>query len=183
MILAGDIGGTNTRLACFAQVDGRLEPVVQGTFPSREYPSLEAIVGEFARVHGLGVEAACFGVAGPVRMGRAVVTNLPWVVDADSLARRIQLPAVDLLNDLEATAQGARALTPRDVRVLSASAPRPEGARSGNAAVIAAGTGLGEAGLYWDGSRHHVFACEGGHADFGPRTALEVELLRYLLTR
>jgi glucokinase len=127
--------------------------------------------------HGLRVKYACFGIAGPVRHGRCEATNLAWVVDAHQLARELAIETVTLINDLEANAYGIAVLEPKDFVVLNEGAPDEEG----NAAVIAAGTGLGEAGLYWDGKQHRAFACEGGHADFAPRSALEIELLRYLL--
>jgi glucokinase len=188
MLLAGDIGGTKTRLAVY-QVDGpqtgrsavrgALTPVAEQTFPSAAYASLDAIVTEFLARHRLVVAQAGFGVAGPVIDGRVEVTNLPWVVDAARLARVVGIPAVALLNDLEAMAWGVAALGPADFQTLNAGAA----GATGNAAVIAAGTGLGMAGLYWDGAAHRPFACEGGHGDFPPRNALEVELLRYLLAR
>ncbi len=179
MILAGDIGGTKTNLACFEVEGMRLKPVVEGTFSSREHASLDEIVRQFVLAHTLRVEYACFGVAGPVRHGRCEATNLAWVVDARQLASELGIERVTLMNDLEANAYGVAALEPKDFVLLNEGAPDAEG----NAAVIAAGTGLGEAGLYWDGTQHRAFACEGGHADFAPRNALEMELLRYLLTQ
>ena len=176
MILAGDVGGTKTNLAVF---DARLRPVLSGTFSSSERGGLGEIVREFVADAGRGFDRACFGVAGPVIDGRSRITNLPWVVDAKALAAELGIAAVWLLNDLEATAYGIAALKEEELVVLSAGAP---GAR-GNAAIIAAGTGLGEAGMYWDGSGHRPFACEGGHGDFSPRDDLEIELLRYLRAR
>ena len=179
MILAGDIGGTKTNLAFFA-VQGRgLVLVVEETFASREHSSLDDTVRRFVSAHALPIDSACFGVAGPVKHGRCEAVNLPWVVDARQLARDLGLATVALLNDLEANAYGIAALAPEDFVVLNAGAPDAEG----NAAVIAAGTGLGEAGLYWDGKQHRPFASEGGHADFAPRHALEADLLRYLLAQ
>ncbi len=179
MILAGDIGGTKTNLAFF-EVQGRgLMPVAEGTFASREHASLDDIVRRFVSVHALPIDRAGFGVAGPVKHGRCEAVNLPWVVEARRLARELGLESVALLNDLEANAYGIAALAPEDFVVLNAGAPDAKG----NAAVIAAGTGLGEAGLYWDGKQHRPFASEGGHADFAPRQALEADLLRYLLAQ
>lgn len=177
MILAGDIGGTKTNLALFEADGVQLKPIVEATFPSHEHTGLEDIVQRFLSAHAVRVEQASFGVAGPVRHGRCEAVNLAWVVDAQPLACLLGLETVGLINDLEANAYGIAALTPQDLIVLNAGTPEAEG----NAAVIAAGTGLGEAGLYWDGKRHRPFASEGGHADFAPRRALEVELLRYLL--
>lgn len=179
MILAGDIGGTNTRLAAFESANGQPHAVVSGVFRSREHASLDEIVGQFVATHHLSISGACFGVAGPVRNGRSTVTNLPWVIDARQLAGELGLPTVELLNDLEANAYGIAALTPDDLATLNDGVP----GATGNIAVIAAGTGLGIAGLFWDGSQHHVFASEGGHADFSPRDELELDLLRYLLDR
>jgi glucokinase len=179
MLLAGDIGGTKTRLAAFELVDGRLETVVDQTFRSLDYPSLDALVQPFVATHGLRLDGAGFGVAGPVKQGRVLATNLPWVVDAAQLAGELKLAEVALLNDLEAIAAGLAALHDDDFAVLNPGSPDPDG----NAAVIAAGTGLGEAGLFWDGRRHRPFASEGGHTDFAPRNELEMALLTYLIDR
>src|SRR5947209_975686 len=179
MILAGDIGGTNSRLANFEIVQGRVQPIVEETFPSRGSASLDDIVQTFVSKHNLHITHACFGIAGPIRRGRSEAINLAWVVDAQSLAQQLGLSTVGLINDLEANAYGAAALAPEDFVILN------EGAleAAGNAAVIAAGTGLGEAGLYWDGKQHWPFASEGGHASFAPDDALQVELLQYLQQR
>jgi glucokinase len=179
MILAGDVGGTNTRLA-FLQRDGaRMQVVAEGTFPSREHAGLESALQKFVSLHPLPIDQACFGVAGPVRNGRCEATNLPWVVDARLVARELRLEAVGLINDLEANAYGIAALEPKDFITLNAGAPDA----GGNQAIISAGTGLGEAGLFWDGKAHRPFATEGGHATFAPRNELEMALLRYLLGR
>ncbi len=177
MILAGDIGGTKTVIALFESSAEGLRPVREEVFASREYPSLEAILTKFleAGQGGHAVRLACFGMAGPVLEGRAKITNLPWQMDESTLARAIGASSVKLLNDLEATAYGMLYLAPRDFQTLS------EGtARKGNIAVIAAGTGLGEAILFWDGKQHRAIASEGGHADFAPRGDEEMALLGYL---
>ena len=175
MILAGDIGGTNTRLALFEAKSGRLEPHTELTYPSREHASLDEIVVSFVAQAQRPIEAACFGIAGPVKDGRAATPNLAWIVEAQSLARALKLQRVFLLNDLESIAYGTAALGPGDYAVVS------EGVNEqGNRAVIAAGTGLGEAGLFWDGATHRPMASEGGHADFAPRTPIEIELLQFL---
>ena len=176
MILAGDIGGTNSRLASFEVVQGRVQPIVEETFPSRGSASLGDIVRTFVSKHDLRITHACFGIAGPIRHGRSEAINLAWVVDAEQLAQQLGLARVWLINDLEANAYGVAALAPEDFVVLNEGTPDAEG----NAAVIAAGTGLGEAGLYWDGKQHWPFASEGGHASFAPDNALQVELLQYL---
>jgi glucokinase len=179
MILAGDIGGTNTRLALFEVRGDGLSATVEATFPSRQQPNLEAAARAFLASHDLPVKQACFGVPGPVARGRSEATNLPWVVDAREAAAALRLGEVWLINDLEATAYGIAALPPTDFVALNPGAA----ASPGNAAVIAAGTGLGEAGLYWDGARHRPFACEGGHATFAPADETQVRLLHYLLKR
>lgn len=177
MILAGDIGGTSTRLALFEVRDRCLSPVVERAYPSREYGGLIQIVRKFLAEHRQPIEHASFGIAGPVVDGRVQTPNLPWVVDDQDMARELGLGVTRLINDLEANAYGVAALNADDLVVLNEGRP----VAGGNAAVISAGTGLGEAGLYWDGMRHHPFASEGGHADFAPRNPLEMELLRYLL--
>lgn len=176
MVLAGDIGGTSTRLAYFDTVCGELAVIAEGRFPSREAGSLEEIVGRFAREHGLAAERACFGIAGPVRRGRVRTPNLPWSVDAAGLARTLGIPEVRLVNDLEANAYGIDLLETDDFAILNAGEPDP----TGTIAVLSAGTGLGEAVAYWNGTTHHPCPSEGGHADFAPRTEIETELLLYL---
>jgi glucokinase len=175
MILAGDVGGTNTRIAFFAP-DELHRPQFAETFPSRDHGGLEEIVRAFVSRREIRVSVACVGVAGPVRDGRCEATNLPWIVDSRSLAKCLALDSASVINDLEANAYGLASLGPEDFVTLNAGA---DGAH-GNAAVVSAGTGLGEAGVYWDGKRHHPFACEGGHTNFAPTTDLEVELLRWL---
>ena len=179
MILAGDIGGTNARLAYFQPQNGRFQLVSERVFPSREHQGLGEIVTRFLDESGTRPEAACFGIAGPVRNGRVETSNLPWVIEQSALASQIHLAATLLINDLEASAWGIGALGTEDLVTLNPGA----GSVSGNQAVVAPGTGLGEAGLFWDGNRHHVFACEGGHTDFAPQDDLQIELLRYLQQR
>ena len=174
MDLAGDIGGTHTRLALFAP--GTPDPAALEIYSSRDHDGLEAMVRAFLEVHPATIEQACFGVAGPVRHGRVKTTNLAWPVDAASLAAALGLERVGLVNDLVANAYGIAELGPNDVATLNEGDP----AAGGNAAVVSAGTGLGEAGLFWDGTRHHVFASEGGHTDFGPRNDAETALRAHL---
>ena len=176
MILAGDIGGTNARLAYFQPQNGHLELVSERVFPSREHSEFGEIVTQFLDDSGARPEVACFGIAGPVRNGRVETSNLPWVIEQARLAKQIHLPATLLINDLEANAWGIGALSASDLVPLN-SVP---GTAVGNQAVVAPGTGLGEAGLFWDGTRHHVFACEGGHTDFAPQNELQIGLLQYL---
>ncbi|MFZ0808738.1 MAG: glucokinase [Candidatus Sulfotelmatobacter sp.] len=179
MILAGDIGGTNARLAYFQAQNGHLSLICERVFPSREHHGLGEIVSQFLKDSGTRPEVACFGIAGPVRNGRVETSNLPWVIEQSKLAKQIQLPATLLINDLEASAWGIGALSAADLVPLN----KISGPAIGNQAVIAPGTGLGQAGLFWDGSRHHVFACEGGHCDFAPQGDLQIALLRFLEAR
>jgi glucokinase len=179
MILAGDIGGTNARLAYFQPQNGHLQLISERVFPSREHKELGEIVSQFLDDSGTRPEAACFGIAGPVRNGRVETSNLPWVIEQSRLANQIHLPATLLINDLEASAWGIGALADSDLVPLN----KVNGPVVGNQAVVAPGTGLGEAGLFWDGTRHHVFACEGGHTDFAPQGDLQIELLRFLKAR
>jgi glucokinase len=179
MILAGDIGGTNARLAYFELQDGHLKLLSESVFPSREHRGLDEIVVKFIELQGVHPDAACFGVAGPVRNGRVETSNLPWIIESSRLAKELQLRSALLINDLEANAWGISALEEKDLVALN----QVKGNPVGNQAVIAAGTGLGEAGMFWDGKKHLVFACEGGHADFAPRNELEIDLFRYLHTR
>src|SRR3982074_2616661 len=179
MILAGDIGGTNARLAYFQPQNGTLRLISERVFPSQEHSELGEIVTKFLDDSGVRPEVACFGIAGPVLNGRAETSNLPWVVEQSRLPKQIHLPATVLINDLEATAWDVGGLTSGDLVPLNP----VSGKTIGNQAVIAPGTGLGQAGLFWDGSRHHVFACEGGHTDFGPQGELQIELLRFLAAR
>jgi glucokinase len=179
MILAGDIGGTTTRLALFQMEDGRPFPRIHTDYPSKKYPGLEGIVSEFLGQNPTALEGACFGIAGPVNRGRVETPNLSWVVDGAHLAHEIGVKEVFLLNDLEATAYGIASLSELDFAILNEGSPNA----SGNRAVIAAGTGLGEAGLFWNGRSHLPFASEGGHTDFGPRDEVEAELLATLIRR
>jgi glucokinase len=178
MILAGDIGGTKTVLALFDDSGGDLRLVRDGTFPSQSHGSLEEILAKFlAAGNKPTLRAGCFGVAGAVIEGKCNTTNLPWHLDEIDLARSIGAPRAKLLNDLEAAAYGMLYLRPDELCPLNPeAAPR----RKGNVAVIAAGTGLGEAMLYWDGQKHHPLASEGGHADFAPQSDVEIELFRWL---
>lgn len=175
-ILAGDIGGTKTRIALLESGVGKLETLHETIYPSCEHDSLTAILADFTAAPGVTAQAAGFAVAGPVEGRICKVTNLPWQIDADELERRFCIPRVILLNDLEATAWGIDILGDSDLVTL---APGVAGAR-GNRTVIAAGTGLGQAGLFWNGKRHIPFASEGGHCDFAPRTELEFRLLSHL---
>lgn len=178
LLLAGDVGGTKTILALFEVRAGGLVQVREERFSSQDYASFDDLLSELrARVEMPRLEAACIDVAGPVIDGRCRPTNLPWLLDERELIEALGCRRLKLLNDLEATAFGMLYIPASDLVFLNEGLRPP---RHGNVAVIAAGTGLGEAYLYWDGDRHHPIATEGGHADFAPRTDEEVELLRYL---
>jgi len=178
-LLAGDIGATKANLAIFSPEAGPRSPLAEATFPSLDYPSLEALAQEFLGQVRLPVSRACFGVAGPVLAGQAKITNLPWTIDERGLEEALNLPFVRLMNDLEAIACAIPFLEPADLHTLNPGQPEPGGA----IAVIAPGTGLGEAFLTWDGSRYQAHPSEGGHTDFAPNSPLEAELWRCLQRR
>jgi glucokinase len=178
MILAGDIGGTKTVLALLTRdTDGTWTSLREQSFGSRDFLNFYDILEAFLPA-GVQIDSACFGVAGPVVNQRCHTTNLPWVLDAAELRQALSIPRVRLLNDLEAMAAGMLYLPESDLLELNPNAQSWEG----NSAVIAAGTGLGEAILYWDGGRYHPIATEGGHCDFAPRTPQQDQLLAYLRT-
>src|SRR5262245_46020529 len=203
MILAGDIGGTKTNLALFEWTVERVEPVRLESFHSADYKSLDDILIEFltpppppksredieqtqpdgedektaAPKDQVKLDAACIGVAGPVIDNRCHTTNLPWIVDGPSISNVFEIPRVQLLNDLEATAYGVLLLRPDEVEVLN---PGISPRKRQTLALIAAGTGLGEAIIFWDGKSYRPIPSEGGHTDFAPNNDNEIELLRYL---
>ena len=174
MILAGDVGGTKVHLALYDFTNGKLTYTREERFPAREYSGLEAIVKEF--VGADEVTAACFGVPGPVRDGRLRLTNLPWTLDSRELTLSLSIPHVFLINDLEANGYGIAELTSEQIYTLSEGDTR----QIGNRALIAAGTGLGEGLLIWNGHMHVPFPSEGGHSDYAPRNEDEIDLLRFL---
>jgi glucokinase len=179
LLLAGDIGGTKTDLAIYSAEGGPRRPLAQAEFHRASYPSLKAIVKEFLAKVDQPVDRACFDVAGPVIAGHAKITNLPWEIDETTSRQELGLRSVRLLNDLEAIARAVPILTPDDVHTLNPGEPTP----GGTIAVIAPGTGLGEAFLTWDGSGYRAHASEGGHADFAPSDPTQIELLQYLRER
>ena len=176
-ILAGDIGGTNTRLGLFSVSRGRYRLLCGETFPSQKYDGLETIVRKFLRDQKT-IDAACFGVAGPVIKGMVKTTNLPWTIQATSLEKTLDLPRIGLVNDLIANAYGIFLLKKNDFGTLNVGR-----VKQGSSALIAAGTGLGQAILFWDGKRHIPSPSEGGHTEFGPKTLLEMDLSHYLFDR
>lgn len=179
VILAGDVGGTSTRLAFFEADRNGLVVLAEGRYQSREHGSLIDIVRRFRSQHALSAERACFGIAGPILDGRVRTPNLPWHIESVELAELLGLPRVQLINDLEANTYGIAALGPSDLLTLNPGAPDP----TGTIAVVSPGTGLGESLAYWDGTTHRPLPSEAGHADFAARNELEAELLLYLQSK
>ena len=187
MILAGDVGGTKCNLAAYRVSAGKYQQVAKCRYESRQFSSFESIVTKFLSeipsgtkdTVGETIEAAGFGVAGPVIDNRVKATNLPWTVDGAALAVQLATPHIVLLNDLEATAYSLALLSPSEIAILNRGVPAPKATQ----ALIAAGTGLGESILFWNGDRYAVASTEGGHTDFAPRTEQEIELLRYMKKR
>ena len=174
MILAGDVGGTKVHLALYDFINGKLEYSRDERFPAKDYSGLEEIVKEF--LGAFKVTAACFGVPGPVRDGRLRLTNLPWTLDSRELAVSLGINHVFLINDLEANGYGVAELAADQIYTLS----EGDASQIGNRALLAAGTGLGEALLIWNGHSHTPYPSEGGHADYAPRNEDEIDLLRFL---
>ncbi len=174
MILAGDVGGTKVYLALYDFADGKLKHTREERYPARNYTGLQEIVREFLRADK--VTAACFGVPGPVRDGRLRLTNLPWTLDSRELSANLGIQHVFLINDLEANGYGIAELAPDQIFTLN----EGDASQMGNRALLAAGTGLGECFLAWNGRMHLPFPSEGGHADFAPRNEDEIDLLRFL---
>lgn len=173
MYLVGDIGGTKT---CLALIDDSypIKPQNIKRFPSSDYKGLLEIIHEYLKEFSAEIKGASFGVAGPVKEGKVQATNLPWVIDSKQISSALDIKETFLLNDLEANAYGLFVLEEKDFYVLNEGKPLP-----GNQALISAGTGLGEAGIFFDGKAHIPFACEGGHCDFAPRNDLEVSLFNF----
>jgi glucokinase len=176
MLLAGDIGGTKTNLGIYSLEKGAREALAEATFPSPKYPNLETLAREFLAQVDVTVDSAIFGVAGPIVKGQAKITNLPWVIDEAHLRKTLHLNSVRLLNDLEAIAYGVPSVGSEDLHTLN----KGEAILGGTLAVLAPGTGLGEAFLTWNRTRYQAHPSEGGHADFGPTSKIEIDLLHYL---
>ena len=179
MILGGDLGGTKANLGLFDVQNEKLVRVAFGRYASHEHAGLQEMVQDFLQHNNEKITAACFGIAGPVVNNRAHLTNLPWSVDGEAMAKVLGIDRVRLLNDLEATGYGIEVMTPTDIETVHPGIPQPDGTR----VVIAAGTGLGEAILFWDGKRHLPVATEGGHSDFAPQTEQQAELWKFLKKR
>jgi glucokinase len=174
MILAGDVGGTKVHLALYDFINGTLQYTSDRQYPAKDYSGLEEIVKEFLGANK--VTAACFGVPGPVRNGRLRLTNLPWTLDSRELAAALEIEHVFLINDLEANGYGVAELSAEQIFTLS----EGDASQAGNRALLAAGTGLGEAILIWNGHSHVPCPSEGGHTDYAPRNEDEIDLLRFL---
>jgi glucokinase len=188
VILAGDVGGTKCNLALYRVREDDYQQITNRRYESRKFSSFDAIIAKFleeipsevkAAFGAEAIEAAGFGVAGPALDNRVKATNLPWTVDGAALAGQLATDHIVLLNDLEATGYGLALLDPSEISTLNRGVPSPRATQ----ALIAAGTGLGEAILFWNGDRYIVASSEGGHADFAPRTEREIELLRHMKKR
>src|SRR5271156_3280389 len=179
MILAGDVGGTKVHLALYNFEGGRLRSLREQKYPAHDYPGLGGVIESFLEVNNVDrkdIVAACFGCPGPVRAGRLKLTNLPWVLDTRDLSKALSIEHIFLINDLEANGYGIPELAPESIFTLHAG----DSAAVGHRGLIAAGTGLGEALLIWDGKQHRPLPSEGGHCDFAPRSDREISLLQYL---
>ena len=177
IVLAADLGGTKVNFALYKATGSNMELIVADTYHSRDYPTFINIIQTFFKEHpDVKPDSICIGVAGPVVNGIADITNLNWMISADEISQAAGHEKVTLINDLEATAYGLACIKDEDLVTLN------EGTKNnaGNIAVVAPGTGLGEAGLFWDGAAYHPFATEGGHTDFGPRTEQDIELYWFI---
>jgi glucokinase len=196
MILAGDVGGTKTRLAFCRLEDGRIIRQQTDTFVSRDYSCLEEVVRNFINKYGVSVTKSCFGVPGPVVNGEAKATKLPWHFKEEQISKDLNIPTVKLVNDLVATAAAVPHLMPEDLYVLHEGEPsgstienqpqnRNKGSGNGETTigVLAPGTGLGQAFVYTKAGQRYIMASEGGHADFAPTNEVEVKLFQYLKTK
>ncbi len=179
MIVAGDLGGTKSNLGTFDPRNGKLVPIAEGHLDSHKYASVEELVQDYISQTKSSCSAACFGVAGPVVDNAVRASNLPWMIQGDSLARLLKIPSVRLLNDLEATCYGLEVLSPSELVCIHDGVKEDRA----NKVIIAAGTGLGEGVIFWDGQRHFPSPTEGGHADWAPHTEQQCDLWRFLKAR
>ncbi len=184
MIIAGDVGGTKCNIALFSEKNGKLDVVFRQRFASKDFAKFDLIIKEFARqaephLNGGKIRAAGFGVAGPVINNRIHATNLPWIIDADTLSSELGVKTIALMNDLGATGHSLEHLAPEDFVVLNAG----KAVQGASRALLAAGTGLGQSILFWDGTRYRVVPSEGGHSDFAPHTEEQIELLKFMRKR
>jgi glucokinase len=179
LLIAGDIGATKTRLALISPKDGPRKSVAEEEFHSGDFNGLEPIVSAFLSKHKAHADAACFGIPGPVIQGHAHLTNLPWDLAEQALARSLEIRSVKLMNDLEAVAHAVPELLPDETVIIN------PGSHVEHAAIgiLAPGTGLGEAFLIWNGSGYIACASEGGHGDFAPTNQIQAGLWAYLTDR
>ncbi len=177
IILAGDIGGTKTNLSLFKLKGGKLFLMLEKTLTTRNFPSFEAILNSFIKEEKelAEIDCICLGVAGPVIEGKVSGTNFPWELSEEEIRKTTGVSLIFLINDMEANAYGLGILKKEERIEIKKGAHL-----SGNKAVISPGTGLGEAGIYWDGTYYHPFATEGGHCDFCPRNEQDIDLLKFL---
>ena len=178
IVLAADIGGTKTNLALFKIIDGNLEPTFEKSFQTKNYDSFTDLFNEFQVDGDAKIDAICLGVAGPVIEGVVQGTNFPWAIDREIISDELKVKSVFVINDLEANAYGLATLKEEDFETLTIGKNIP-----GNAAIISPGTGLGEAGLFWDGEKHHPFATEGGHCSFSPHNKLDVAVFNFMIQK
>lgn len=175
IILAADVGGTKTNLALFEKKDGKLIILREKSFQTKDYSSFVVMLNSFYSDKSITIDCMCLGVAGPVIDGKVQGTNFQWLIDSKEISKELQIDSVYIINDMEANAYGLAALREKDLEVIH------KGSNfSGNAVIISPGTGLGEVGLYWDGTHYRPFASEGGHCDFSPRNTLEIALWQYM---
>ncbi|MDW5290892.1 glucokinase [Formosa sp. PL04] len=175
IVLAADVGGTKIHLALFEIKDGQLYQLKEKKYHTKDHNSFVEMIYDFYTNKSLVINSLCIGVAGPVAYNKVHGVNFPWEINGDKIGKELQIDFVTLINDMEANAYGLAALKDTDFKTIREGSDVP-----GNAVIISPGTGLGEVGLYWDGSHYHPFASEGGHCDFCPRNALEIELWEYM---
>jgi glucokinase len=178
IVLAVDVGGTKTHLALYEVKDGQLFQLKEKKYRTKEQPSFIEMIYDFHYKKSPAIDSICIGVAGPVTYNKVKGVNLPWEINGDEIGKKLKVDAVTLMNDMEANAYGLAALKDTDFKTIQKGADVP-----GNAVIIAPGTGLGEVGLYWDGTHYRPFASEGGHCDFCPRNELEIDLWEYMHQR
>lgn len=174
-VLAADVGGTKTNLSLYQIGDGALQPIKQGSYVTKDYTSFQEIIKKFRNEDDLKIDSLCLGVAGPVNKGVVKGTNFPWIIDEKEIRSKLGIKNVAIINDMEANAFGLGALGDSDFEEIRKGSEIP-----GNAVIISPGTGLGEAGLFWDGKFYHPFATEGGHSEFSPRNKFDADLWHFL---
>lgn len=173
-VLAADVGGTKTNLSLYQVIDGTLKPLKQRSYITKDHSSFQEMVEKFKNGDLPEINSLCLGVAGPVTKGVVKGTNFPWIIDEKEIRRELGISNVAIINDMEANAFGLGALEGSDFEEI-----RKGTETQGNAVLISPGTGLGEAGLFWDGKAYHPFATEGGHSEFSPRNQFDADLWHF----